>query len=81
MTHGNTACLPEPGPAKAAYRPAEDIVADILAGKIVIPRAAQPDLRDAEIARLRVALSEIEKLSPRTGGVGQIARDALRICR
>lgn len=31
--------------------------------------------------RLRTALIEIERLSPRPGGVGQIARDTLRICK
>jgi hypothetical protein len=35
--------------------------------------------RDAEIARLRAALKEVDRLCPRPGGAGQVARDALRI--
>lgn len=34
---------------------------------------------EKEVARLRAAIHEIADQSPKPGGVGQIARDALRV--
>lgn len=61
--------------APGGYRPAEDIAADLMAGRI----KAVSDPRDVEIARLRAALDEVARLCPKPGGAGQVARDALKV--